>query len=41
MLPKAMDLLSAIALPFEGVVDRVGVIDTPTEVELETAWLGR
>jgi 2'-5' RNA ligase len=41
MLPKAMDLLSAIALPFEGVVDRLGVIDTPAEVELETAWLGR
>ena len=37
--PKAMDLLRAIPTPFEGTVDRVGVIDTPAEVELETVWL--
>ena len=36
---EAMDLLRATALPFEGIVDRVGVIETPVEVELETLWL--
>jgi 2'-5' RNA ligase len=39
-LPKAIDLLRTIVLPLEGTIDRIGVIDTPAEVELETLWLG-
>jgi hypothetical protein len=36
-----MDVLRAKALPCEGTVNRVGVIDTPAEVERDTVWLGR
>jgi len=38
--PRAVELLSTLALPFDGMVDRVGIIDTPAEVELEVLPLG-
>lgn len=34
-----MQLLSKLSLPFTGVVDRVGIIDTPAEVELDVVQL--
>lgn len=37
--PKAMQLLSKLSLPFIGVVDRVSIIDTPAEVELDVVHL--
>jgi hypothetical protein len=40
-LPQAMDVLRTTALPFEGIVDRVGVIDTSAEIELETVWFAK
>jgi 2'-5' RNA ligase len=39
-LPQAVELLSTMALPRGGVIDRVGVIDTPAEIELEALQLG-
>lgn len=38
-LPKAVEFLRTLSLPFEGLVDRVGIIDTPAEIELDVVPL--